>query len=197
MGSYWRQRAEKGRKMTKLEKRKPRGIQVFVSFCRTWASARVSHGVSHRIIAFMANKRKDVPVMLERWSNSATTLSPSVSGLRSILKPSSPVPRPLIPSPATTTIAPLLPSSRSFGHRRCRAIGLVFAENIVQGLPDPVNRSATLWDTLRTTKNIILGISSKSPENKETFIRKQAVKYSRFIYYLILPKSTTISNVIS
>lgn len=96
------------------------------------------------IIAFMANKRKDVPVRPGRWSSSATTV-PSIPLDPFILELLS-ASRPLTPSSTTATAR--------YCHRVVRsviegvAIGFVFARNIVRGLPDPVNRLATLWDTL-------------------------------------------------
>lgn len=119
--------------------------------------------VWHCIIAFMANKRKDVPVRPGRWSFSATTVP-------SIPRPFHPGTAPRPSNPSSTT------ASACYCHRVVRsviegvAIGFVFARNIVRGLPDPVNRSATLRDT--ETQRIISRRLSESLENVKIFLEK-------------------------
>ena len=102
--------------------------------------------VWHRIIAFMANKRKAAPV--RPAPSSATTVSPR--SFRTVLSsshhPPSAHPVPFDPRARDSYCRWVVPST-IVGV----AIGFVFRGNIVRGLPGPVNRSTTLGTFPRKT----------------------------------------------
>lgn len=143
----------------KLEKK---GLRKNPSICIVLSYFSVGTRIVWRcIIAFMANKRKDAPVM---------------SGTMVILCNNCPLDSSTIPSRNYRSLRdpnppplPLDHDTACYCHRVVRsvvegvAIGFVFAQNIVRGLPDPVNRPTTLWDTRKPRNNTwkIVRISEK------------------------------------
>lgn len=141
-------RVEEGQRDEIGKKGRDWGIQAFVSFCRTSASARVSYGVALLLLWPIKGR-------MSRWGQDdgrpPQQLSPRFLDHSILANRRPPSPHPLTPS-LTTTAA-------RYCHRVVRsaiegvAIGFVFAGNIVRGPPDPVSHSITLWDTNKRKNN--------------------------------------------